>query len=48
MGTEPQIIYGKSFGSSGSCNMNVNCPDGASWVNERNSVVMLVSGGGIL
>ncbi|MGY8791978.1 MAG: trypsin-like serine peptidase, partial [Pseudomonadales bacterium] len=24
--------------------MNVNCPDGASWVNERNSVVMLVSG----
>ena len=35
----------KAFGSSGSCNMNVNCPDGASWVNERNSVVMLVSGG---
>jgi len=34
----------KAFGSSGSCNMNVNCPDGASWVNERNSVVMLVSG----
>ena len=34
----------KAFGSSGSCNMNVNCPDGSSWVNERNSVVMLVSG----
>lgn len=34
----------KAFGSSGSCNMNVNCPDGATWVNERNSVVMLVSG----
>ena len=34
----------KAFGSSGSCNMNANCPDGASWVNERNSVVMLVSG----
>ena len=34
----------KAFGSSGSCNMNVNCPDGVSWVNERNSVVMLVSG----
>ena len=34
----------KAFGSSGACNMNANCPDGASWVNERNSVVMLVSG----
>jgi hypothetical protein len=34
----------KAFGSSGSCNMNANCPDGSSWVNERNSVVMLVSG----
>ena len=34
----------KAFGSSGSCNMNANCPDGATWVNERNSVVMLVSG----
>ena len=36
----------KAFGSSGSCNMNVNCPDGSSWVNERNSVVLLVSNGG--
>ncbi len=36
----------KAFGSSGSCNMNVNCPDGDSWQNEKNSVVMLVSGGG--
>ena len=35
----------KAFGSSGSCNMNVNCPDGADWVNQRNSAVMLVSGG---
>ena len=34
----------KAFGSSGSCNRNVNCPEGASWTNERNSVVMLVSG----
>jgi hypothetical protein len=34
----------KAFGSSGSCNMNVNCPDGLEWVNERNSAVMLVSG----
>lgn len=35
----------KAFGSSGNCNMNVNCPDGAAWVNQRNSAVMLVSGG---
>lgn len=34
----------KAFGSSGSCNMNVNCPDGAPYVNQRNSAVMLVSG----
>lgn len=34
----------KAFGSSGACNMNVNCPDGSPWVNQRNSAVMLVSG----
>ena len=34
----------KAFGSSGGCNINVNCPLGAQWVNERNSAVMLVSG----
>lgn len=35
----------KAFGSSGACNMNVNCPDGSAWVNQRNSALMLVSGG---
>lgn len=35
----------KAFGGSGNCNMNVNCPDGSTWVNQRNSAVMLVSGG---
>ena len=34
----------KAFGSSGSCNMNVNCPDGLPWTPQRNSAVMLVSG----
>jgi lysyl endopeptidase len=34
----------KAFGGSGSCNMNVNCPDGADWIAQRNSAVMLVSG----
>lgn len=35
----------KAFGSSGACNMNVTCPDGADWINQINSAVMLVSGG---
>lgn len=34
----------KAFGSSGNCNMNVNCPDGLPYKNQRNSVVMLVVG----
>jgi hypothetical protein len=34
----------KAFGTSGACNMNVNCPDGSTWVPQRNSAVMLVSG----
>jgi len=34
----------KAFGSSGACNMNVNCADGAPWTNQRNGAVMLVSG----
>ena len=34
----------KAFGGSGSCNRNVNCTEGASWTNQRNGVVMLVSG----
>lgn len=33
----------KAFGSSGSCNMNVNCPDGDEWENQKRSVVMLVN-----
>jgi hypothetical protein len=35
----------KAFGSSGSCNMNVACPDGAPWADQIRSAVMLVSGG---
>ncbi|MNJ83395.1 Protease 1 precursor [compost metagenome] len=34
----------KAFAGSGSCNMNVNCSDGALWVDQRNGAVMLVSG----
>ena len=34
----------KAFGGSGACNVNVNCPEGTAWIQQRNSVVMLVSG----
>lgn len=34
----------KAFGQAGACNMNVNCPDGANFSNQKRSVVMLVSG----
>lgn len=36
--------FNRAFGSSGSCNMNVNCPDGLPFENQRNAAVMLVSG----
>ncbi len=39
-----QQFVEKAFGSSGACNVNVNCPQGAPWTQERNGVVMLVSG----
>ena len=34
----------KAFGSSGTCNRNVNCTEGLPWTLERNAAVMLVSG----
>jgi hypothetical protein len=37
-------FHEKAFGSSGNCNLNVNCPQGGPWQQERNGVVMLVSG----
>ena len=32
----------RSFGDSGPCNVNVNCPEGASWQNEKRSVAMIL------
>lgn len=40
----PDEFLLKVFGGSGACNVNVNCPEGAAWTQQRNSVVMLVSG----
>ncbi|WP_107039071.1 T9SS type A sorting domain-containing protein [Brumimicrobium mesophilum] len=34
----------KAFGTSASCNMNVNCPDGAPYASQRNSTLMIVVG----
>ncbi|MEO1436555.1 MAG: T9SS type A sorting domain-containing protein [Bacteroidota bacterium] len=35
----------KGFGDSGSCNNNVNCPEGNPWVNQINSVALIVVNG---
>jgi hypothetical protein len=37
--------FAKNFGSSGACNMNVNCPAGLAWDDQKRATVMLVSGG---
>ena len=34
-----------SFGNSGACNINVNCPEGATWATEKRSVALIVQGG---
>ena len=33
------------FGNSGQCNINVNCPEGATWATEKRSVALIVNGG---
>jgi hypothetical protein len=41
--------YAKStlgYGSSGSCNVNINCPQGQPWQNEKRAVAMILTGGG--
>lgn len=35
----------RTFGASGSCNNNVNCPSGAPWVDQKRSVAKIVNGG---
>ncbi len=36
----------KAYGSSGSCNVNVNCPEGDDWQLEKRSVAMVLLGNG--
>ena len=33
------------FGSSGACNINVNCPEGADWQTQKKSVALITNGG---
>lgn len=46
------VVYGlqenltRSFGQSGACNVNINCPEGADWQTEKRSVVMLLNSAG--
>jgi lysyl endopeptidase len=35
------------FGTSGACNINVNCPQGADWQVEKRSVALIQAGGGL-
>ncbi|MCS7086265.1 MAG: hypothetical protein RMM53_10815, partial [Bacteroidia bacterium] len=34
------------YGSSGSCNINVNCPAGANWQNQKKGEAMILTAGG--
>jgi hypothetical protein len=36
----------RGYGDSGSCNNNVNCPEGAPWQTEKRAVVMILTSGG--
>ena len=36
----------KALNNSGACQIDVNCPLGKGWENQRNSVAMMVNGGG--
>ena len=35
----------KSYNGSGSCNININCPQGDNWQKEKNAIAMIVAGG---
>jgi hypothetical protein len=37
-------LYVTDFGSSSSCNINVLCPAGAGWENQRSSVALILNG----
>ncbi len=34
-----------NYGNSGSCNININCPEGAGWQTEKRAVALILKGG---
>lgn len=41
-----EVKYGRGpFGTSGSCNININCPEGDDWQVEKKAVALIASGG---
>jgi len=40
------VLGEKDFGESGSCNVNINCPQGADWQDIKRGVAMILTGGG--
>ena len=38
----------KAFGNAGSCQKNINCPIGANWQNQKNSVVLIITTGNVI
>ncbi|MFH2144329.1 MAG: PKD domain-containing protein [Bacteroidota bacterium] len=36
-----------SFGASGSCNIDINCPEGANWQDEKKAVCRIIMGSGM-
>ncbi len=34
--------YARNFGSSGDCNVNVNCTEGSSWQNQKNGITRIL------
>lgn len=34
-----------NYGSSGSCNININCPEGTNWQTEKRAVALILKGG---
>ena len=43
---DPSAPTTQGYGDSGSCNRNINCPEGAPWANEGDAVVMILTSGG--
>lgn len=44
-GYRDMFKWAKAFGDAGSCNVNVNCPQGANWQTEKKAVAIIIVGG---